>query len=228
MRANSTKLTGIPPSTATAWAGRVSVVPALAVLALGALVQGLTYLNHDVAWVLDSSVRLLRGGTFGEDVVAANPPLIWWLSAAVAGVADFLGTDAIATFRGTVLLLAAVALVAVDRGLSGHFERPARSALLVLLALLLTILVHRDFGQREHLAIMLCLPWLTLATARAEGGTWRPRHAALAGVAAGIGIAFKPHFLAVPALIWTYLALRRGGFLQWKRPRSSPPALSIC
>ncbi|MEO0752749.1 MAG: hypothetical protein AAFY25_13225 [Pseudomonadota bacterium] len=182
----------------------VVLLPVLLALALGGYFQAQTFLNHDVAWVLNSSARLLEGGTFGRDIVASNPPLIWWLNAPIAGLAQMIGADPVNMFRAVVLTLIAGVLALLKRGLAGRVDTFARAGVLVFLALMLTLGAHRDFGQREHLAVILILPWLMLVVGR---DVPRPQ-AALAGVAAGIAICFKPHFLAVPTLIWIYVALR--------------------
>ncbi|MBA5640377.1 hypothetical protein H3H37_25285, partial [Duganella sp. LX20W] len=58
-----------------------------------------------------------------------------------------------------------------------------------------------DFGQREHLALLLVLPYLAEAARRADGAA-APRGARLAVAAwATVGIALKPHFLLVPLLV---------------------------
>gem|GEM_PF-3834493 len=196
----------------------VVLLPALICLAFGGFIQGQIYLNHDVAWVLSSSERLLAGGTFGHDIVAANPPLIWWISALVAGLANGLGLDPILMLRLAVLALTAVVLVVMERNLRQSTGHAAMSGLLALLALLFTLGVHRDFAQREHLSVLLVLPWLVVSMRRADDLTQSRCLAVVAGVAAGIGIAFKPHFLAVPALVWLYITLHR---------RSLRPALGV-
>ncbi|MBS8227100.1 hypothetical protein DYI42_12740 [Vannielia litorea] len=190
-------------------AGQSALLPALLALLVGGLVQAQTYLNHDVAWVLNSSERLLDGGTFGREIVAANPPLIWWLNAPVAGLARLLGTEPVETFRAVVLVLLALSLGAFNRALPASLSPARRAALLTGLALVLTLGAGRDFGQREHLAVALCLPWLMLMAARAEARTVSPLAAMLAGLAAGVGICFKPHFLAVPVLVGLYAMARR-------------------
>ncbi|MEL6648599.1 MAG: hypothetical protein AAFQ05_13045 [Pseudomonadota bacterium] len=184
--------------------GLVVLLPALLALALGGFFQAQTFLNHDVAWVLNSSERLLDGGTFGRDIVASNPPLIWWVNAPVAGLAQMIGADPVNVFRAVVLTLIAGVLALLKHGLDRTVEAPARAGILVFLSLMLTLGAHRDFGQREHLAVILTLPWLLLVVGRDV-----PRfYGTLAGIAAGIAICFKPHFLAVPALVWAYVALR--------------------
>lgn len=206
-------------ATATESTARLFVfLPALILLVVGGLIQSQTYLNHDVAWVLDSSERLLAGGTFGQDIVAANPPLIWWISAIVAAMANGLGLDPLVMLRLCVIGLSAIVLVVLERGLREQMERPAMAGFLAVLALLFTVGVHRDFAQREHMAVLLCLPWLVVTSARAQGHAQPPVAALAAGLAAGIGIAFKPHFLAVLLLVWGYLAYSR---------RSIRPVLSM-
>ena len=185
------------------------MIPAFIALTIGAFVQSQTFLNHDVAWVLNSSERLLDGGTFGTDIVAANPPLIWWLSALVAGLARLLDADPVNTFRAVVTLLIAGMLFAFNLGLRSRVPAISRLILFVFLALLLTLGVHRDFGQREHLAVVLCLPWIITTMRRADGQTQNTIYAFLTGIGAGIGFAFKPHFLIVPVLVSIFTVFRR-------------------
>jgi hypothetical protein len=70
--------------------------------------------------------------------------------------------------------------------------------------------VRLDFGQREHLAVILLLPyvWLT-ATPGARGASRRT--AILIGVAGGLGFAIKPHF-ALPWALLEILVLARARF----------------
>lgn len=201
-----------------ALAGQSALFPALLALLVGGLVQGQTYLNHDVAWVLNSSERLLDGGTFGREIVAANPPLIWWLNEPVAGLARLLGIEPVDTFRAVMLAVLALSLAAVNRTLPVSLSPARRAGLLTGLALVLTLGAGRDFGQREHLAVALCLPWLMVMAARAEARAVSLLAALLAGLAAGVGICFKPHFLAVPVLVGLYAMARR---------RSSRPVLTV-
>lgn len=71
---------GMNHALAGRWKSLILVsVPGL-ILCLGLAVQSSTFLNHDVAWVLYSSRWVFDGAVFGRDIVAANPPLIWWIS----------------------------------------------------------------------------------------------------------------------------------------------------
>src|SRR5258706_765354 len=58
-----------------------------------------------------------------------------------------------------------------------------------------------SFGQREHLLVILSLPYLLLATVRAQLLPIDPWRAALIGLVAAVGIGIKPHFAFLPVLI---------------------------
>jgi len=79
---------------------------------------------------------------------------------------------------------------------------------LLLLCFALVPAAGYDFGQREHLAVLMSLPYLAVAALRLQPApvsrSWR------SGVAlvAAIGFAIKPHFLLVPALVEGLIFLR--------------------
>ncbi len=177
-------------------------------LLAGNLIQTTAFINHDVGWVLYSSGRLLDGGTFGREIIAANPPLIWWISAIPNAVARLTGLDALVVFRIGVLCLSLLVLIDLYRKL--HEETPALmfAAILVLFAAFLGYGANRDFGQREHLAVLLCLPYLVRAAELIDTGGTSNRTNWLASIGAGIGVAFKPHFVLIPIFVELFVALR--------------------
>lgn len=182
----------------------------LLILVLGLAAQSATYLNHDVAWVLYSSDRIFDGAVVGRDIVAANPPLIWWLSLIPGGLARLLGLPAIGAFRVFVFAISFTSLLACDRIMViNRISVARRGVFLTIAAFLLTISVQRDFGQREHLAVALVLPYVLATGLRMDGGALPARSAAILGAAAALGIAFKPHFLLVPLLLEAALAWRQ-------------------
>jgi hypothetical protein len=66
----------------------------------------------------------------------------------------------------------------------------------------LLLLPGREFGQREHLAALAVMPYLALASRQAGSNGRIPHPAAtLIGLAAGLGLALKPYFIAVPLLV---------------------------
>ncbi len=168
----------------------------------GLLAQSLTYLNHDVAWVLYSSARLIDHGQFGRDIVAVNPPLIWWISALPMEFSRLTDLPPAVAFRLITGIILAGSLVWSNRLLKkAKLDWPTRLSFLLAAAFLFTVGIGRDFGQREHLATMLVIPYLLIRGLASNRNGTNAVEAMLAGIAAGIAVAFKPHFLLIPAFV---------------------------
>jgi hypothetical protein len=166
------------------------VALALAGLSLGAF--GPAYVNHDAAWYLHMVDRWFGGAALYRDVIDTNPPLIIWLTAPSVALARLTGWPATAVFKGFVLAAAMASILAVRAIVSRVW--PHREFLLISLVVFLVLpFVKTDFGQREHLAVLLTMPYALLCAVPGEG--MAPKSRAVAGVAAGIGFAIKPHFL---------------------------------
>lgn len=169
-----------------------------------------TFLNHDVAWVLYGSGVLLEGGWFGSDIVAANPPLIWWIYHVPNFAAGLLDIPVQHAFRIFITAIVALSLISTDRLLRvAGYERVWRAVFLTLCATLFTLGVYRDFGQREHITAMISLPYVLAAGIRYDGFSLDKRAAFLIGLSAGLGIALKPYFALVPLLVEAALMLRQ-------------------
>ena len=195
----------------------LAAIPALPFL----LCAMLPPLNHDVAAVLNFSGRWLAGERLYLDLIDVNPPLIFVLNLLPAALGATLAIGVVPAFILCVLALGVGAALLCWRIMPALGLAPLPRAVL-LAALPMTMLgAGYDFGQREHLMVMVALPYLLHATLRAEGGT-SARHLALAvAVLAAAGFALKPHFLAIPALVelWVFCCLgpRRAwrGLVPW-------------
>lgn len=197
-------------------------------LALFALFRG--PISHDVAWYLHMAGAVLDGGTLYVDVVDPNPPLVVFLMLPAALLSRWTGVPDVEVFRGAVLLAAAASLALAWRHFRAAFPGwPAacRQALLVLLAVVLVALPGYEFGQREHLALLLSLPYLLAATALAgavedpgaSGGRAGRAAAVATGLMAGAAVSLKPFFLPLWLGIELCLASRRGRGV-WRRPEN--------
>lgn len=180
---------------------------------IGIVVQAQTYLNHDVAWVLYSSRWLLEGKQFGRDIIAANPPFIWWLSTIPEFFADATGIPSILAFRVFVSVIILASLAACNEILrTMGTDRSERFLFVTVGAYVFTLGVHRDFGQRESLTLLLILPYLLTAAMRMHGREINVPAAFAIGLTAGFGLAFKPHFIAVPVAVEIALILQQRTF----------------
>ena len=170
-------------------------------------------LNHDVAAVLNFSMRWLAGQRLYSELIDVNPPLIFIFNLPAAWLASVTPLDGprallllLVAFCGLVWWLTARMRVGVAEG-------PVEAAALAALVPLVLVLPGYDFGQREVLMGTVAIPYAMLASRRMAGvrtGRWM-----LFGVAvlAALGFALKPHFLAVSLLVEAAVILRRG----WRR-----------
>jgi hypothetical protein len=183
----------------------------LLVLATGALARATdpTRVNHDIAWTLHAGATLLDGGSFGVDVIDNNPPLVYWLGAAEVALARALGAPALAVHALLVLLGAALAALLSRRLLADGVLSPGYADALGLLLLACWVLAPGfEYGQRDHLTIVLATPYLLAAGRRLAGIATPASMRALAGVLAALGIALKPHYTLMWVGVEVLVALR--------------------
>jgi hypothetical protein len=194
---------GTPP---LSWISRILLL-LVAAAAIAPIL--LTPLTPDVASTLAVSHRLLEGGRLYRDVVEYAPPLIFLLGMPIEAVSSATGWPEWPLVAGVGIGLTIIALA-----LSRRLLQPERLTVTVLVGALVMLLVSpaRDFGQAEHLAMILLLPYVLLCARLADGddGAEPSR-----GIRAAIGllacacVALKPIFLIVYAALAAYVAWSR-------------------
>lgn len=173
-------------------------VVALSLVALSVAAIGPAYVNHDAAWYLYVVQRWFSGAVLYRDVIDTNPPLIIWLSAVPASLSLLGGVSATALFKLFVFAIAAASAMAVRA--TARRRWPQNTFALVTWVVFLAFpFVKADFGQREHFAVLLTLPYVFLsADPRTDTSGWLRWSA---GAAAGLGFSIKPHFFVAWAAI---------------------------
>ena len=153
----------------------------------------------DVAWLLYAAGVLRDGGVLGVDVVENSPPIIFWLKVPVLALGAAIG---LAPWSAWVafLVLASLCSASLIHRLSS--ESPREAWLGPLAAAVFLLLPGRDFGQREHVALILTVPWLIVIARRLEGRPARGEGLWMAIVLAAVGLGIKPHFV----LVWLSVA----------------------
>jgi hypothetical protein len=170
-------------------------------------------INHDVGAVLNVAQRWLEGDRLYVDIIDVNMPMVFMLYA----IPELLhrATGAPSTLWLTLCVYAAiVASFAVCRRLlhmTPSLARPMTETLAPpALLFVMAVLANESFGQREHLMLIAGLPYVFLAAARAERVQVGLAMRIVIAVCAGLTLAQKPHFMAIPALVESWLLLRRG------------------
>ncbi len=166
--------------------------------------------NHDAAWVLEGAERLFDGAVFGRTVIDVTPPLAWWLVMPVIAAHKLAGLPIGPLFKLYVGGLAVLSLWVSHRMLlTFPDKRETAAAITAVTGAILLFAGGYDFGQREHLMLILALPYVYLAAARVSGTAVSAKNAVAAGLLAAGAFLLKPHFLAIPAALEIWLLCRR-------------------
>lgn len=181
--------------------------------------------NHDVAYFLEVGRMILEGGRPYADYYEINPPLIHYLSVVPVWIGQILGVSPIPVYSMMVVGLLAWAAFSV-RGLlrrsSGVSEWHATWVPAAMVLFSLEILTRLDFGQRDHLILLLLVPWIALRWSLFDGSRVPVATRVLVGAGCGVGVALKPHYLLVVALLELRLLVGRRDWL-----RREPAAESV-
>ncbi len=181
----------------------------------------LTPIHHDVGWFLYTSGRLVEGAKLYRDILDVKPPLIFYWYVPPVWIGHALKLNEIAFFKTYVLLAVVLSLATCRRVLNYSLQSsPAIWRRCLLLILLLVFLPSYNFGQSEHIMLILVMPYILVAVGRAEGRVISRRLVLLVGGLAGLGLAQKPHFLFLWLMIEMYLTLISGKGLSWRRPEN--------
>ena len=194
-----------------------------ACLALAALVWQLTQdVNADVSWLLDLGERTLGGARPYVDFFEVNPPASVLLYLPAVAAARLVGLSS-----ETMTILFVVGGCGLSLGLCGRIlaqdallATDRRGVLLCLVVAVLLILPMNTFAEREHIAVLACLPVLAAIAARVDGRTPRWPDVILAGLGAGIAVAIKPMFALALVGPVGFLAFRRS----WRSGLGLPEA----
>jgi len=198
------------------WAERViRVLPWLFLLVPALWASGHFWppINHDVGAVLDMSRKWLNGARIYRDIIDVNTPLVFVLYALPELLAEVFGGLGAQWVVGCVIaaiVASSYASYRLLRGLTGP-DQPVGGILLPLLVPFLLAVLPPDnsFAQREHVMVVLALPYVLASALRARGDGLPLGTAVAVGLAAGMGFGLKPHFLAIPTLVELYVLTRR-------------------
>ena len=180
-------------------------------IALGLAGELRSYAVSDTGFLLDEAARVLSGERLYAHLVDMNPPLTVGINMAAVLGARVLGISEILAYRlGCIAaMLAGLALVVwlLRRLLPDDIV--LRRGTILLLVFVLFNLTGQDFGEREHLLLLLTLPYLLLTAARATGLQIPTPLALVIGLLAAAGMSIKPHFVVLWPAIEAYLRLTR-------------------
>ncbi len=209
---------------------RVAAQAAIALagaLFCGVLLQALVP-NHDNAWHLDVAAQMLAGARYFYDFMELNPPLYTVLMIPVHGLRALTGMDLYSAFIVwiSVGIVASSAIVWSQSSECLDEEIAGRTVAVLCVEAVLFFMPGMDFGQRDHLAIVLILPFLTWLASRKYGQAMTFGGAAIMATA-GVGILIKPFLLLAIGLPYLVRMLdERNWRVVFERPVWILPAVA--
>jgi hypothetical protein len=192
--------------------------------------------GHDQLWCLYVAQRMLAGAKlYGPELFESNPPFIMWASLFLAHVAQLTHIPITVLFKLAVSSLGlASALISLNilRRIYPTLTQATLWFLAFAYIVIFAVMPARDFGQRDHLLAILCLPYVLAAALDAIKHQPQNRvpHISplrcgfdptplptslrlLIAIAAAIGICLKPHnallLLTTELLLLVYTARPR-------------------
>ena len=142
--------------------------------------------------------KFLHGQRLYVDFIDPNPPATMFLYVVPAWLAGLIGVRGEFVVGVLVLFAAALSLWLAARILVRAKLLADRDGWLLatIAAAALTVLPGAAFGEREHVGLIVFLPFLAASAARAAGRLLDLPMAIVAGIGAGIAVVVKPHFAA--------------------------------
>ncbi len=184
------------------------------------LIQSHTILNWDISYDLLATNRLLEGGTYGEGFFSPNPPLIFYLYMPIVWLKNIFYIklqDALAIYFIFLAQMSFVICYYFIKKICKTTDLVLANILLGTILLILFILPYHDFGKREHLSLILTLPYFLAISYQLMGTPIHFYQSLFIGLLAAIGFCLKPYFLIVPFLIELFIIIRNRSFFSWIR-----------
>lgn len=185
-------------------------------LIVGFLLQCQLIFNLDVSWLMHAGERMLRGGSYAQDFFEVNPPMAIYIYLPAVLLAKKIHVNFISAALIYVYCIALLSLALCYYLLRKvqNFSATQCHVLILLLVFAFIFLPGSQFGEREHLAVMMILPYLfiNLSSTRFFNAMAIP-----IGVLAGIGFNIKPYFLLPFFLLECYRIFSQKKLFAWVR-----------
>lgn len=190
--------------------------------------QASLFLNWDVSWIIHSSKRFLAGATYSQNFFDFDPPLILFLNVPVVFLMQFFPIDI--ALRIYIYSLIAFSLWLTHFSLKKIFNTEPRyiTIVTITLACILLYLPLYDLGQRDHLMLILGMPYFFLVISRLYQHQSSVFYACMIGVCAMLGFDIKPFYLLAPLFIEIYFMLTTKSLWSWVRPEIMTMAFLTC
>lgn len=120
--------------------------------------------NPDTSWLIICAKRLLAGGNYFQDFFEVNPPASIYIYIPIVLIAKWLPFNVLLITQGYIFFIALVSFILCTSIINEILKDQAVLACWIKAALfwLYLILPAFAFGEREHIVIMLVMPYVFL------------------------------------------------------------------
>jgi len=172
-------------------------------------------LNTDVSWLMTAAKRLIKGGSYTNDFFETNPPLIIYLYTPLLFLQSLLHINEILALRIYIYLISAVSMFYCYILLKEIITENDKLLIFILMATLCSlflIIPVSEFGQREHISLLLITPYILLTGVKCQHRSISSLTEIVIGMMAGIGFALKFYFYLPLFMIEIYYLYTRKSF----------------
>lgn len=170
----------------------------LCIITISAYIQFNTDMNLDASNGLHEATLLFSGGKYFHDFYETTPPLFLYLNFPIVEILKHTGSSYFFIVFFCYYLLLSLTSVSLcyllSKKIFSNTEEIFRISFLLIIAAVFLIQLPCFFGEREHTAIILTLPYFLLLSLRADQKKVSIGLCAIVAVFSGIGFAIKPQF----------------------------------
>ncbi|WP_439374524.1 hypothetical protein [Bradyrhizobium sp. DASA03120] len=210
--AGAERLTQLPRSLRQGGWSHIGFVSALVAIYFAAIANQIHLgVYTDPLWLMDVCARMLSGQIPYVDFLENSPPVAILIYLPPVLASSWLGINQDLAFIVYVAVLVTASLFA-SAWIMHKADRltEVRRPVALTIAASLLLLPDYTYGQRDHIALILAMPWLSAISLRASCIN-PPRLAAIvSGLAAGLIFAIRPHYALSFVLVVAFVGSRRG------------------
>ncbi|MFW0777679.1 MAG: hypothetical protein ACN2B6_08185 [Rickettsiales bacterium] len=159
-------------------------------------------INHDVGCYIAFAELIWQGKEMYRDMIEINSPLIVYISFIPVAISQWTG------FKSTDLFFLFISLLGFFSTWLSYgtlkqqpIFRDPKSLPILLLTLCCSFFIFpavlNEFGQREHIFMILTFPYVVMLMGYMQGLPAARNIKILVGILAGIGFSIKPHFIVI-------------------------------
>ena len=184
------------------------------------VIQKNIFLNWDVSWLSRLAENLYNNGIDKNNFFEVNSPMSIYIYLPVVFINKLFLIGKVNSFMGYLFICAALSLWMCWSFLKKITTDWLAKVGLLFLAVIMLLLPSSQFGQREHIGLILIIPYLFSVIAFLQNKSIRWLSAISVGVLAAIGFSIKPFFIVTFAMIELYCIYYRRDFFAWFRMES--------